>query len=548
MTESDAAPTALTHREILVVMSGLMAGMLLAALDQTIVSTALPTIVGELGGVEHLSWVVTSYLLATTVSTPLYGKISDLYGRKVVFQAAIIIFVTGSILCGLSQDLLQLIVFRGIQGLGAGGLMAMAFAILGDILSPRERGRYTGYMGAVFAFASVAGPLLGGFFVDNLSWRWVFYVNVPVGVLALLITSRALNLPFARRDHVIDFQGAALLVAGTSSILLVLVWGGSEFAWGSPVIVGLALTGVALIVAFVLWEHHATEPILPLRLFRDSIFSIASVLSFVLGCAMFGGIIFLPVFLQIVTGASATNSGLLLLPLMTGLMVTSVSSGRIITRTGRYKIWPALGLATAALGMFLLSTMDPTTTRLQSSLYMVVLGLGLGMVMQVLILAVQNSVPYEDLGVATSASNFFRSMGGSFGVAVFGAVLTARLETELPRFLPPGAADRVGGDATALVNSPEAIRALPADIADGIVQAMSGSVTTIFLLAVPILVFGSVVACFLKELPLRETAFVGSSPGEVAGEDLIASFETMTDQEQAVPEFVGPTDPSEQRA
>lgn len=515
-------PARLSHREILVVFSGLMAGMLLAALDQTIVSTALPTIVGELGGVEHLSWVVTAYLLTTTVSTPLYGKVSDIYGRKSVFQAAIVIFLAGSVLCGVAQDMLQLVVFRGIQGIGGGGLMAMAFAIIGDILSPRERGRYTGYLGGVFALASVAGPLLGGFFVDNLSWRWVFYINIPLGAVALVVTSTALRLPFARRRHRVDLEGAALLVGGVSSLLLVLVWGGNEHAWGSSVILGLTAAGVALTVGFLVWEGRVEEPILPLRLFRDPVFSVSTGLSFLVGCAMFGGIIYLPVFLQIVTGASATNSGLLLLPLMGGLMTMSVVSGRIISRTGRYKAWPVAGMAVAALGMYLLSTMDRSTGRFESSAYMVVLGVGIGMVMQVLVLAVQNAVEHRDLGVGTSAVNFFRSMGGSFGVAVFGAILTARLDSELGRLLPPSALSGAAEGGSSLVNSPEQIRALPGPIADAVVDAMALAVHSVFLWAVPVLVLGFGVSWFLRELPLRETVHVGVVEG--AGEEVLAAF------------------------
>lgn len=439
------APVPLTHRQILVVFSGLMAGMLLAALDQTIVSTALPTIVGELGGLDHLSWVVTAYLLTTTASTPLYGKLSDIYGRRLMFQSAIVIFVIGSMLCGLSQEMLQLIVFRGIQGIGAGGLMAMAFAIIGDIVSPRERGRYTGYLGAVFAVASVAGPLLGGYFVDHLSWRWVFYVNVPIGIVALVITSSVLRLPFVRRTHTIDFAGAALLVAAVSTLLLALVWGGSEYPWGSSTILGLFAAAAILTGLFLWWEHRTAEPILPLRLFGGRVFSTGVALSFLLGGAMFGAIVFLPLFLQVATGASATNSGLLLLPLMAGLLTTSIASGRVIARTGHYKKWPIAGMAIAAVGMFLLSTMDPHTSRLSSGLYMVVVGVGLGMVMQVLVLAVQNGAEFRDLGVVTSSVNFFRSLGGSFGVSGLGVVFATVLDDKLAELIPAGALARRQG-------------------------------------------------------------------------------------------------------
>jgi EmrB/QacA subfamily drug resistance transporter len=528
--------SALTHRQILVVFSGLMAGMLLAALDQTIVSTALPTIVGELGGLDHLSWVVTAYLLTTTASTPLYGKLSDIYGRRLMFQSAIVIFVVGSMLCGLSQDMLQLIVFRGIQGVGAGGLMAMAFAIIGDVIAPRERGRYTGYLGAVFAVASVAGPLLGGFFVDNLTWRWVFYVNVPIGALALVVTSSVLRLPFARRDHEIDFLGAALLVAGVSALLLGLVWGGSEYPWGSPTIVGLFCGSAVLTAVFLWWESRTPEPILALRLFRGRVFTTGVSLSFLLGAAMFGAIVFLPLFLQVATGASATNSGLLLLPLMAGIMFTSILSGRVIAKTGHYRKWPIAGMGIAGIGMYLLSTMDPQTGRGLSSLYMVVLGVGMGMVMQVLVLAVQNGATFEDLGVVTSSVNFFRSLGGSFGVSIFGVLFATLLDDKLAELVPPGALGSAGLNPEALTASPQQIHALPPDILVPVTQAMAESITAIFLWTVPILVIGVIIALALPELPLRDTAHVGSTlegaeitAAEIAGGEV--AIDELTEHE-----------------
>jgi EmrB/QacA subfamily drug resistance transporter len=500
---TDQTTGRLSHRQILIVFSGLMSGMLLAALDQTIVATALPTIVGDLGGLTHLSWVVTSYLLASTASTPLYGKISDLYGRKAIFQAAIVVFLVGSALSGLAQSMGQLIAFRAVQGLGAGGLMALAMAIIGDVVSPRERGRYQGYLGAVFAVSSVAGPLLGGFFVDHLSWRWVFYINLPIGIAALVVTSVVLNLPFRRVQHAIDYLGAALLVAAVTCILLVTVWAGDQYAWASPPILGLAGAGVLLVAAFVVQERRTAEPVLPPRLFRDRVFVVAVAALFLVGVAMFGAIVFLPLYLQVVTGASATHSGLLLLPLMLGIVVTSIVAGRVITRTGRYKLFPVAGTAVMTVAMTLLASMDERTGRATVSLYMVVLGAGLGMVMQVMVLAVQNAADRRDLGTATSAANFFRSMGGSFGVAIFGAILASQLASWLPRLLPPGAG---GVDPKALQGSPGQIRALPAPVRDAVVAAVANSLHVVFLSAIPLTAAAFATVLFLKERPLRESS------------------------------------------
>ncbi len=489
-----AAPTGgLSHRQVLIVFSGIMLGMLLAAIDQTIVATALPTIVGDLGGLTHISWVVTAYLLAETVSTPLFGKLGDLYGRKRLFQAAIVIFVVGSALSGMATSMGQLIAFRAIQGAGAGGLIVLAMAIIADVVSPRQRGRYQGYFGAVFGAASVAGPLLGGFFTDHLSWRWVFYVNLPLGILALFVTSAVLPRATARRRVRIDWAGTTLLSVAIICLVLLTTWGGTEYPWGSPVIIGLGIGTVAAGAAFVAVERRAAEPAIPLRLFRMRTFLVATVVSFVIGAAMFGSITYLPTFLQVANGASAGNSGLLLVPVMGGLLTTSIISGRIVSRTGRYRVFPIAGMALATLAIYLLSTLGTTSSRWESGLYMAMLGAGIGMVMQILVLATQNEAPVADLGVATSTVTFFRAVGGSVGVALFGALFNHRIVDLLGASAPTGM-------------TPEQIAALPASEHAATAAAFADAITMVFQYSVPLLLIGSVVTWFLRETPLRTQA------------------------------------------
>ncbi|MFG2099506.1 MDR family MFS transporter [Micromonospora echinaurantiaca] len=522
MTTEEHAPPALNSRQIRLLMLGLMTGMLLAALDQTIVGTALPTIVGELGGINHYSWVVTAYLLASTASTPLYGKMADLFGRRPVFLFSIGTFLVGSLLAGLSQDMTQLIVTRGIQGLGAGGLMTLAFTIISDVVPPRERGRYQGLFGAVFGISSVAGPLVGGYFAET-DWRWIFYINVPLAILAILVCSRVMRLvPFTRREHAIDWLGAGLLVAGVSCLLLALSWGGNEYAWGSGVIIGLLVAGAVLGVLFVLQEARVAEPILPLRLFRSRTFALANSAGFVLGLVMFGSIIFIPLYLQIVKGASPTRSGLLMLPMMAGIIVTSVLTGRAMSRIGRYKWFPVVGSAVLLVGMLLFTQLHVGTSLWLAFGFMVVIGVGLGLCMQSLILAVQNAVSMRDLGAGTSAATFFRSLGGAFGVAILGAVLSARLTSGLADRLPAAiaqlpppeqAAVAASGGADISVNDPATIMALPAPVRAAVQTAFVESLDRVFLTAGVIAILAVLVTLALPDDRLRGAGPEGATGG-----------------------------------
>ncbi|MEV6482628.1 MDR family MFS transporter [Streptomyces sp. NPDC051576] len=487
---------------VLVSIGALLLGLLLAALDQTIVSTALPTIVSDLGGLEHLSWVVTAYLLASTAATPLWGKLGDQYGRKRLFQIAIVIFLIGSALCGMAQNMPQLIAFRALQGLGGGGLIVLSMAIVGDVVSPRERGRYQGLFGAVFGATSVLGPLLGGLFTEHLSWRWVFYINLPVGVVALAVIATALHIPRRSTHHVIDYLGTFLIAAVATCLVLVASLGGTTWGWGSPQIIGLAVLGAALIVAFVAVERRAAEPVLPLKLFRVRTFSLAAVISFIVGFAMFGAMTYLPTFLQVVQGISPTMSGVHMLPMVFGMLLSSTASGQIVSRTGRWKVFPIAGTGVTALGLLLLHQLDEHSSTGEMSAYFFVFGLGLGLVMQVLVLIVQNAVSYEDLGVATSGATFFRSIGASFGVAIFGTIFASRLGDKLTDALQ-GTALPPGVTPDGLESDPRGISQLPSGVRPEALHAYASSITDVFLYAAPVALVGFVLAWFLKEDKLR---------------------------------------------
>jgi EmrB/QacA subfamily drug resistance transporter len=492
------------------VFGALFLALWLAALDQTVVSTALPTMVGDLGGLAYLSWVVTAYLLTSTVVGPLYGKFGDLYGRKIVLQVAISVFLVGSALCGLAQSMLQLVLFRAIEGIGGGGLIVITIAVIGDLIPPPERGRYQGFFGAVFGVATIVGPLVGGFFVDHLSWRWIFYINLPFGILALVVIAAVLPSPSVRRRHVIDYAGVTLLTVSLSAVILCSGLGGTALAWTSPVTFALIVVGIACAIIFVVVERRAREPILPMSLFANRSFAVASSVGLIVGLSLFGAVTFLPIYLQVVKGVSPSASGLLMTPMMLGMLVTSVIAGRLISRFGRYKLYPMLGTAIMTFGLGSLAFLSVESSDWMTSLDALWLGLGMGMVMQVLVLAVQNSVSYEQLGVATSGTMLFRSLGGALGVALFGAIFANLLHVQLTG---PG----MDFLATAV---PSAIKGLPPELHKEYIAAVMAALRPVFVAAACVSALGFALTFLLREHPLREGAPVEG----LVGEGLAESF------------------------
>jgi EmrB/QacA subfamily drug resistance transporter len=498
----DEVAVELPHRRVLVIVGALVLGMFLAALDQTVVSTALPTIVGDLHGASHLSWVVTAYLLASTVSMPLWGKLGDQFGRKFFFQASIVIFLIGSALSGLSQSMMELIVFRALQGLGGGGLIVGAQTIIGDVVSPRDRGRYMGFFGGMFGVTTIVGPVIGGLFVQSIGWRWIFYINIPIGAVALAVTAATLPGTLSRVRHRVDYLGAVLLALAASALVLFTSLGGTSYPWNSPFIIATGVAGVGATLLFVWAEHRAAEPIIPLHLFRNRVFTSSSSIGFVAGFAMFGALTFLPLFLQVVKGVSATASGLRLFPLMGGFFISSIASGQAVARSGRYKVFPVVGTALMTLGLYLMSLIGVSTNDYLTALYMLVFGVGMGLVMQVLIVAVQNAVSYEDLGVATSGATFFRMIGGSFGTAVFGAIyanlLRGNVLDALHRHSLPGGLNLGNSNAQSLAR-------LSAALHSGVVHGIADTISTVFLVSVPISAVSFGLSWLLPEITLRRS-------------------------------------------
>lgn len=505
-TAAPAPPMTAAHDRRLFIWAfvGLLMSMLLAALDQTIVSTALPSIVGELNGLDHIAWVITAYLLAATIGLPIYGKAGDLYGRKPVLIFAIVTFLVGSILAGMATSMLQLIIFRAIQGVGGGGLMIGAQAIIADLVPPRERGKYMGLMGAVFGLSSVAGPLIGGFFTDSVGWRWIFYINIPLGLLALATVVFALHLPRRERStQPVDVAGMALIVLFSAAAVFATSWAGTTYAWASPQIIGLLVGLVVTAALFVLVERRAVEPIMPLSLFRLRNFNLPALGGVAVGIAMFSTIAYLPTYLQMVDGASATMSGLMLIPMTAGMLTSTIGTGRLISATGRYKLWLILGPIIGAVGLAMLSTIDAATPYWFTGAGMFILGLGVGCSMQNLVLVVQNDVPHRIVGVATSSVAYFRQIGASVGIAVFGSLFVSRLTdafAAMPRG-PSGAPGVDPGEVRSL--TPQVLASLPAPVRAAIADAFATALPPLFLYGVPVMLVGLLLALFIKEHPLR---------------------------------------------
>lgn len=523
--------TKLSHKSVMIIFAGLMLAMFLSSLDQTIISTALPTIVGDLGGSDHLAWVITAYTLAITIGMPIYGKLGDQFGRKGLFIIAISIFILGSILAALSGSLGFLIAARFVQGLGAAGLMILSQAILADIMSPQERAKYGGFMGAVFGVSSIAGPLLGGFLTEKLSWHWTFWINVPLGIITIIFIAKVLHLPHNKTSHKIDYWGMGTMIPAITSLILITTWGGSQYEWNSPVILLLILACLIFTAAFILIEHKAKEPIIPLKLFKSRVFTLATLTGITIGAGMFAAVSFMPTYLQMVNGVSATQSGLLMLPMIMGMLVGSIGSGQIVSRTGTYKIFPIIGMALATVGIFLLSTLKADTPQIVTGSFMVILGLGLGLCMQIIVLIVQNSVPAKDVGAATASNNFFREIGISLGVSIFGSVFASRLAMQLSSLGGSGAPQ--GG------LSPEVVKALPDEVRLPIIDAYVNALTPAFIYLVPVVALGLLFAILIPKVQLSSMSGLERSKVEnkISMEDLesgIASLSPITAEQPIV--------------
>lgn len=493
----DKTYTAMSHKSVMIIFAGLLMAMFLSSLDQTIISTALPTIAGDLGGVDHIAWIITSYTLAITLVMPIYGKLGDQFGRKWLFVAAVSIFLLGSILGGLSTTMEFLIAARFVQGIGAGGLMILAQAILADIMSPMERAKYSGIMGAVFGISAIAGPLLGGFLTEHLSWHWTFWINLPIGIITLIFIIKTLHLPHVQATHIIDYWGITAMIPAVTSLILITTWGGTQYDWNSGVILSLIGVFVLFTALFIYAEHKAAEPIIPLSLFKSKTFTLAAIVGLTIGAGTFAALSYLPTYLQIVSGVTATNSGLMMLPMVAGMFTASIGSGIIISKTGHYKIFPIIGMTLATVGIYLLSTMNADTSQLITSIYMIIVGMGMGFCMQTMVLIVQNSVPAKDVGAATASNNFFREIGISLGVSIFGSVFASRLTEQMSKF-----AGQASGTTESL--TPAAINNLPTEIKNVVVEAYVNALTPAFIFLVPVVVIGLIATLFIPNKKLSQ--------------------------------------------